>query len=100
MSAAAERLRSLAAVVDGWPHPPRHEQVLAALDVLDVLAIQMSRLVIPDELSPSLHQSARALYTMTAQPPPDVAAATAAVRVATRCAAAAHRALTRIKESP
>lgn len=98
MNGATERLQSLAATVASWPDPPRHAQVLAALDVLDVIALQMGRLIIPDEPPQSLHQCARALYSMSAQSPPDVAAATAAVRVATRCIAAAHRAANRFKE--
>ncbi|CAM5450100.1 hypothetical protein [Rhodanobacter lindaniclasticus] len=99
MSAAAERLRNLAAAIDGWPETPRHAQVLDALSELDLIAQRLGRLIVPDEPPQSLHQSARALYTMTAQPAPDLDAANALVRVAIRCAAAAQRGLDRMKET-
>jgi hypothetical protein len=100
VSAAADRLLNAAAAVDGWPETPRHAQVLAVLSELDLIALHLGRLIVPDEPPQSLHQCARALYTMSAQPAPDVDGATAVVRVATRCIAAAHRALDRMKESP
>ncbi|AGG88764.1 hypothetical protein [Rhodanobacter denitrificans] len=100
MTSAADRLLNAAAVVDGWPETPRHAQVLEVLSELDLIALRLGRLIVPDEPQQSLHQCARALYTMSAQPAPDVEGATAVVRVATRCIAAAHRALDRIKETP
>lgn len=101
MNRTAEKLLALAAEVDGWPHPPRPGQALNVLSELDVIALQLSRLVTPNEPPPqSLHDCARALYTMTARTAPDVDGASAVVRVATRCVAAAHRALCRIKECP
>ncbi|MBT2145286.1 MULTISPECIES: hypothetical protein [unclassified Rhodanobacter] len=98
MSAAAERLRNLAAAIDGWPETPRHAQALSVLSELDLIALHLGRLIVPDEAPQSLHQCARALYTMSARPAPDVDGATAVVRVAVRCIAAAYRALDRMKE--
>lgn len=99
MNATAERLLTLASVVDGWPDTPRPGQALNVLSELDLIAMQLSRLVTPNEPPQSLHDCARALYTMSAHAAPDVDGATAVVRVATRCIAAAHRALCRLKES-
>lgn len=100
MNAAAERLLSLAAVVDSWPEAPRPTVVVDVLAELDLLAFQLGRLVIPDEPPQSLHQSARALNSMTTHAPTDLDGAEAVLRVATRCLAAAHRALERIRETP
>lgn len=98
MNRTAEKLLALAAVVDGWPDPPRPGQALNVLAELDLIALQMSGLVTPYEPPQCLHHCARALYTMTTHAAPDVDSATAVVRVATRCIAAAHRALCRLKE--
>lgn len=86
-----DALLSLAGNVDTWTSPPSPHAVLVTLDALDSLLIRCSRLVPPDSRPDTLHETARALFTMSAFPPPDIESATALVRVATRATARAHR---------
>lgn len=87
----AERLLNAAAIAESWSAEPRPGQVLDLLDQLDQIATRLSRFISPNEQPQSLHQSVRALHSMTTATTIDLDTAAAVSRVATRCAALAHR---------